>query len=158
MTEEQIILRQGEFRETLETRRRFAGLRSSEAKPPATALDISRPEVVPPCTVEVEQDCEECGGTGTDPGSLNPWDREPCSRCRGSKKEIVIRQYLAEAFRIAAGQSNLAPERPHLVALTQYARQTVNALLHCEDRQPPSPYLSADKSGYSQRPEPQEVA
>ena len=63
MKEEQIIRRQDEFQETLETQRRFAGPRSSEAKPPATAFEISRPEVVPPFTVEVDQDCEECGGT-----------------------------------------------------------------------------------------------
>jgi hypothetical protein len=153
MTYKQMIHRQANY---------FAGneepLRSLSDKPPAVVSEISRSEVVPPFTVEVEQDCEECGGTGTDPGSLNPWDGEPCRRCRGAKREFVIRQYLAEAFRIAAGESNRVAERAHLVALTQYARQTVNALLHCEDGQPPSPYLSADKPGHLHRPKPQEVA
>lgn len=90
-------------------------------------IPAALPEVLPPFTVEVEQDCEDCGGRGYDLGER--FEFTPCPECGGTKKQTVIRQYLAEAFRIAAGQTSMIPERAHLVALTAYARQTVNALM-----------------------------
>lgn len=35
------------------------------------------------CAAEHRHACEECGGTGTDPGSLH--EPEPCVACDGSK-------------------------------------------------------------------------
>ena len=59
---------------------------------------------------------------------------EDCSACHGTGKETILRNYLAEAFRIAANpQANLQLERAHLVALTAYARQTVNALMSVQE-------------------------
>jgi hypothetical protein len=82
----------------------------------------------------VEIDCQDCGGRGYDPGSVNPQEAEDCLACQGSGKESIVRNYLAEAFRIAANpQANLQPERAHLVALTAYARQTVNALMSVQE-------------------------
>jgi hypothetical protein len=50
------------------------------------------------------------------------------------RKEAILRNYLAEAFRIAANpQANLPVERAHVVALTAYARQTVNALMSVQE-------------------------
>lgn len=61
---------------------------------------------------------------------MDPQEPENCSTCNGSGKETILRNYLAEAFRIAADpEANLQFERAHLVALTVYARQTVSALL-----------------------------
>jgi hypothetical protein len=97
--------------------------------PPARANTIA-PEFLPPFSDLVEVACQDCGGACYDPGSLDAVAAESCPTCLGSGKEIVLRNYLAEAFRIAADpEANLRLERAHLVALTAYARQTVSALL-----------------------------
>jgi len=88
---------------------------------------VEQPEPLPPFSAMVEQACEDCRGTGQDAGALDD-DYDPCSACNGSGKELVLRKYLAEAFAIAAGQSSRQPEKAHIVALTQYARETVSAL------------------------------
>jgi hypothetical protein len=97
--------------------------------PPRWAKTVS-PEPLPPFSALVEIACQDCGGKGYDPGSVNPQESENCSTCHGSGKETILRSYLAEAFRIAADpETSLQLERAHLVALTAYARQTVSALL-----------------------------
>ena len=39
---------------------------------------------------ELSIDCEDCGGTGRDPGSLNPFEPEDCPYCGGSGRETHI--------------------------------------------------------------------
>ena len=97
--------------------------------PPRWAKTVG-PELLPPFSALVEIACQDCGGKSYDHGSVNPREPEDCPTCHGSGKETILRNYLAEAFRIAADpQTNLQLERDHLVALTAYARQTVSALL-----------------------------
>lgn len=97
--------------------------------PPARARPTA-PEPLPPFSDLVEIACQDCGGEGYDPGSVNTRELEDCPACRGSGKETILRNYLAEAFRIAADpEANLQLERAHVVALTAYARQTVSALM-----------------------------
>jgi hypothetical protein len=117
--------------------RQSEGFTSHEPPPgrisPRTATTVG-PEALPPFSDLVEIDCQDCGGRGYDPGSVNPQEAEDCSACHGSGKETILRNYLAEAFRIAANpQANLQLERAHLVALTAYARQTVNALMSVQE-------------------------
>jgi hypothetical protein len=103
----------------------------SEPKPipPRRARTVA-PEPLPPFSALVEIPCQDCGAKGYDSGSVNPHQPEVCPACQGSGKETVLRNYLAEAFRIAADpKTNLQLERAHLVALTAYARQTVSALI-----------------------------
>jgi hypothetical protein len=82
-----------------------------------------------PYLVEVEEECEECGGSGYDCGSLSPIEPEDCPVCHGSGKQIVIHNYLAEALRIAAGNSAMLAQREHLVAVIQHCRSLVSALM-----------------------------
>ena len=49
--------------------------------------------------------------------------------CQGSGKQIVIHNYLAEALRIAAGNSAMLAQREHLVAVIQHCRGLVGALM-----------------------------
>ena len=73
--------------------------------------------------------CLTCDGAGTvETTTLDPTmgdDFDPCPDCGGSGK----RNYLAEAFRIAAGQSSLVCERPHLVAIVSHCRDLTSAAL-----------------------------
>lgn len=76
--------------------------------------------------------CQECGGDGRDPGALESdvFNEPPCPRCKGSKFETVTRNYLSEAFAIVSNPDSTRPvERKHLVAITQYAREHVSALM-----------------------------
>lgn len=83
-----------------------------------------------PYSREVEVNCDECGGSGLDPGAIDPWGPEVCPRCRGAKTETITRNYLAEAFQIAANADNQRQiERQHLVAVIQHCRQAVSALV-----------------------------
>ena len=101
---------------------------------PAGRATTVAPEPLPPFSDLVEIDCQDCGGQGYDPGGINPQEAEDCSACHGTGKETILRNYLAEAFRIATNpQANLQLERAHLVALTAYARQTVNALMSVQE-------------------------
>lgn len=78
--------------------------------------------------VQVEQECEDCGGSGRDRGGLDPWDTDDCSACGGTGVERVTRNFLAEAFRIAADpESTRIVDRRHLVAIVQHAREAVAA-------------------------------
>jgi hypothetical protein len=87
----------------------------------------------PPFVVKVEEVCEECGGNGYDPGSLSPIDPEECPRCHGSGKQIVVHNYLAEALRIAAGESSMLAQREHLQAVIQHCRSLVGAVMAIKD-------------------------
>lgn len=80
--------------------------------------------------VEVEINCEECGGSGFDPGGVDPWGPEPCPKCQGAKKQRITRNYLAEAFQIAANPESVRQvERAHLVAVIHHCRETVRAVM-----------------------------
>jgi hypothetical protein len=97
--------------------------------PPARATTVAR-DPLPPFSEIVEVNCQDCGGRGYDPGSVCSHEPDDCAACAGSGKETVLRNYLAEAFRIAADpNADLRLERAHLVALTAYARQTISALM-----------------------------
>ncbi len=90
------------------------------------------PEFSPlsPYIVEVEVNCEECGGSGYDPGGIDPWGPELCPTCHGAKTQWATRNYLGEALRIAANPDcHLQVERTHLIAIVQYCRQTVSAIV-----------------------------
>jgi hypothetical protein len=70
----------------------------------------------------IDSRCVTCAGAGTlDPSHTE--DCDPCSDCGGSGE----RNYLAEAFRIAAGNSSLACERSHLIAIVSHCRDLVSA-------------------------------
>ena len=86
-------------------------------------------EMKAPHLVEVAEECEECGGSGYDCGSLSPIEPEDCPVCQGSGKQIVIHNYLAEALRIAAGNSAMLTKREHLQAVIQHCRSLVGALM-----------------------------
>ena len=87
-------------------------------------------QIVQPYIATVEENCEECGGSGFDPGGIDPWGPEVCPKCRGAKTRTIIRNYLAEAFQIAANpESARQIERQHLVAVIQHCREAVSALV-----------------------------
>jgi hypothetical protein len=77
----------------------------------------------------IDSRCLTCDGAGTiEPATLEPTngdDFDPCPDCGGSGK----RNYLAEAFRIATGQSSLVCERPHLIAIVSHCRDLASAAL-----------------------------
>lgn len=78
----------------------------------------------------VEQKCEDCYGTGRDFGHPgHPLDAGDCAHCNGTGREIVTRNYLTEAFRIAQGESILPPEKEHLVAVIEHCRKLTSAAL-----------------------------
>jgi len=91
-------------------------------KPPASARELGHVNVH-------EIDCQHCGGSGFDPGALDPFG-ELCPRCKGSKKETVRRDYLAEAFQICARPDpQQRVERAHLVAIVEHCRACVAAVI-----------------------------
>jgi hypothetical protein len=97
--------------------------------PPASATAVTL-DPLPPFSELVEVNCQDCGGRGYDPGSISSHEPDDCAACGASGKETILRNYLAEAFRIAADpNAELLLERAHLVALTAYARQTISALM-----------------------------
>jgi len=117
---------------------------SSDQNPNAAVIQISEapprlsippepkpiPETLSPYIKEVEINCDECGGSGFDPGGIDPWGPEVCPKCRGAKTQTIIRNYLAEAFQIAANpDSTRQIERRHLIAVIQHCREVVSALV-----------------------------
>jgi hypothetical protein len=87
-------------------------------------------ESASPFVVEQEIACEECGGSGRDIGSLDPWDGDVCEKCAGTGRQTITRNYLAEAFQISANPDSIRPvERQHLVAVIQHCREIVGALM-----------------------------
>jgi len=87
----------------------------------------------PPFIAPVEEKCDNCGGSGCDSGSLSPIEPEDCPACHGSGKQIVIHNYLAEALRIASGNSAMLAKREHLVAVIQHCRGLVGAVMGIAD-------------------------
>ena len=83
--------------------------------------------------VRTEGQCEDCGGSGYDRGSVHPMEPEDCPTCHGSGKQVVVRNYLAEALRIAAGGSSIAAQREHLQAVIQHCRGLLGALMSIAD-------------------------
>ena len=81
-------------------------------------------------TVTIE--CEDCGGSGRDRGSLDSFlnGTEPvCQSCNGLTTETITRNYLSEALAIAQNpDSTRVVERAHLVAIIRFARAHVSAL------------------------------
>jgi hypothetical protein len=105
-------------------------LPASPLKPASKRAEIARPLSRHPYVLEIEVNCEECGGSGFDPGGIDPWGPEPCPACRGVKTRRITRNYLAEAFMIAANSESARPvERQHLVAVIQHCREAVSALV-----------------------------
>ena len=91
---------------------------------------IACPETQPPLVVDVELPCDECGGSGFDPGGIDPWGPEPCPVCHGAGTQKITKNYLAEAFRIIGNPHCAVPvERAHLVAIVQYCRQLISAVV-----------------------------
>jgi hypothetical protein len=105
-------------------------LPASPLKRGSKAAETDRPLSRHPYVLEIEVNCEECGGSGFDPGSIDPWGPEPCPACQGAKTQRITRNYLAEAFQIAANPVSTRPvERQHLVAVIQHCREAVSALV-----------------------------
>jgi hypothetical protein len=105
-------------------------LPASPLKAASKRAEIARPETQPPHVLEIEMNCDECGGSGFDPGGIDPWGPEPCPACHGAKMQRITRNYLTEAFQIAANPESTRPvERQHLVAVIQHCRQAVSALV-----------------------------
>jgi hypothetical protein len=81
-------------------------------------------------TVTIE--CEECGGSGRDPGSLDSifeGEAPVCPRCHGLCIQTITRNYLSEAFAIAQNpDSRRIVERAHIIAVIRFARAHVSAL------------------------------
>jgi hypothetical protein len=99
-------------------------------QPTGNVPDNARPETHQPYVLEVEVSCDECGGSGFDPGGIDPWGPESCLGCLGVKTQRITRNYLAEAFQIAANPESTRPiERQHLVAVIQHCREAVSALV-----------------------------
>jgi len=100
--------------------------RKAVSREPSSALQC----VGYPFIIEQEIPCDECGGSGFDPGSIDPWGPESCPACHGAKTQKITRNYLAEAFRNAANPESTRPvERLHLVAIVQYCREAVRAVV-----------------------------
>ena len=82
--------------------------------------------------VDVELPCDECGGSGFDPGGIDPWGPEPCPACQGAKTQ-KDHQNLSGRRRFPASPANpecrVPVERVHLVAIIQYCRQIVGAVV-----------------------------
>jgi hypothetical protein len=87
-------------------------------------------EMKSPYVIEVEEECQDCGGSRYDYGSLSPIEPEECPACLGSGKQVTVHNYyLAEALRIAAGKSSMLAQREHLQAVIQHCRSLVGALM-----------------------------
>ena len=118
-TEESDLTSHDTFREGLEEQRR-----SFDRSPRMPAQRAAEPIAVSPFVVEEEIDCQDCGGRGYDVGGLSPNEFEYCPSCLGSCKQLIMRNYLTEAFQIVAGENPKPTERAHVVALVAYARIT----------------------------------
>ena len=118
----------------LEFRRRGSGETNPGApRPNSTVLMGDGSRIRAPFVVRCEENCEDCGGSGYDPGSLRPMEPDVCTACHGSGQQVVVRNYLAEAFRIAAGKSATTPQREHLEAVILHCRGLVQVLMSIPD-------------------------
>jgi hypothetical protein len=109
------------------------GIESKQHRIGESTVLLRGSERKPPYFVEVEEECEECGGSGYDCGSLSAIEPEDCPLCQGIGKQIITHNYLAEALRIAAGNSAMLAKREHLVAVIQHCRGLVGALMAMAD-------------------------
>src|SRR5579862_6471348 len=84
-------------------------------------------ESLAPYAEQVTIECDDCGGSGRDPGTLDNFlnGSEPvCPSCKGLCTQTVTRNYLSEALAIAANPDSTRPvERVHLVAIVRFARE-----------------------------------
>jgi len=128
MTEEQRIA-QDESRFARECMQHPNGYQGIVARKPVGSVSGPMSAAPDRHTQMVEQDCEDCGGSGRDPGALNLWDAEACATCQGAGVQTVERNYLAEAFRIAAGESHQAGGPEHVKAVVEHCRELVSAAL-----------------------------
>jgi hypothetical protein len=79
-------------------------------------------------TISMIQRCEDCGGAGGDGDDPSVgYLGSRCATCDGTG--IAQRSYLAEAFRIAAGESPQSPEPEHVKAVVEYCRKLASAAL-----------------------------
>lgn len=86
-------------------------------------LEITQPETQPLYIIEVEANCDECGGSGFDPGGIDPWGPEPCPACHGAGTQRITKNYLAEALRIAGNpECSLPVERALPPVFTRFPR------------------------------------
>ena len=91
---------------------------------------LAQVEAAAPYLIDLEMSCEECGGSGFDPGGIDPWGPERCPVCRGAGTQKITKNYLAEAFRIVGNPQCAVPvERAHLIAIVQYCRQIVSSVV-----------------------------
>ena len=105
-------------------------------QPRADEITLESEQVAgePSYIVQVQVNCEECGGSGFDPGGIDPWGPETCPVCHGARTLRIVRNYLAEAFQIAANpNSTRQVERQHLVAIVQHCREMVIASIGLAD-------------------------
>ena len=101
---------------------------AAQPKPTDNALEYGRLETLSPYVFEIDVPCDECSGSGFDPGGIDPWGPEPCPMCHGAGTQRVTKNYLAEAFRIVGNPGcTMSVERAHLVAIVQHCRQVVSA-------------------------------
>lgn len=105
---------------------------SDVARKPAARATAPEKEARLPYSEYREETCEQCGGDGVEPGSLDPHEHERCGTCGGSGKELVFHEWLAEALRIAGepipGYHPAVPRREHVVAIVAYCREHVSLL------------------------------
>ena len=102
--------------------------KESSSERDARILTDNRSATPTPYVLEIEGNCEECGGSGFDPGGIDPWGPETCPVCHGARTLRIVRNYLAEAFQIAANPSSTRQvERQHLLAIVQHCREMVSA-------------------------------
>jgi len=103
---------------------------SAQSNPVAIALESGRAARQLSYIAEVEVNYDDCGGSGFDPGGIDPWGPEVCPTCHGERTQRITRNYLAEAFQISANPDSTRPvERQHLVAVIQHCRELVGALM-----------------------------
>jgi hypothetical protein len=79
-------------------------------------------------TISLGKTCKDCvgiGGDGDDPSVGYLGSR--CATCDGTG--IAPRNYLAEALRIAAGESPQSPESEHVKAVVEHCRKLASAAL-----------------------------
>jgi hypothetical protein len=66
-------------------------LPASPLKPASERAEIARPETQPPHVLEIEVNCDECGGSGFDPGGIDPWGPDVCQLCYRAKTQRITR-------------------------------------------------------------------
>jgi hypothetical protein len=90
---------------------------NAPAKPRVARHAELLPAPIAPYSSIVEDDCDECGGSGS-AGRKNE-DYEPCTYCVDGKV-AVLRNWLVEAFQIADGVLDVELRREHIQALRAF--------------------------------------